>query len=228
MPITSTGQKEIEKGQGTHPHFENLRVYLITDRKRIPGDDFLNAVESALQGGVRAIQLREKDLRPAALLELAKQVKELTEKYGAWFFINDRANIAKMAGAQGVHLTETSVSPKDITTGFPHLLKGASVHSLEGALKAEQKGADFITFSPIFETPSKKKFGPPQGLDRLREVARTVSIPVLALGGIKPNHVPEVLEHGAFGVAVISGIWDSKNIKQQAIEYMYHFGGTSS
>ena len=93
---------------------------------------------------------------------------------------------------------------------------------------AEAEGADFITFSPIYETPSKIHFGPPQGTQRLGEIVKSVHLPVLALGGIKLNRVPEVLEQGAHGVAVISGIWDSQDIKQQAFEYMHHFGGVTS
>ena len=105
---------------------------------------------------------------------------------------------------------------------------GVSTHTKEGALCAEAEGADFITFSPIYETPSKIHFGSPQGTQRLGEIVKSVHLPVLALGGIKLNRVPEVLEQGAHGVAVISGIWDSQDIKQQAFEYMHHFGGVTS
>ena len=105
---------------------------------------------------------------------------------------------------------------------------GVSTHTKEGALLAEAEGADFITFSPIFKTPSKIHFGPPQGTQRLGEIVKSVHLPVLALGGVKLNRVPEVLEQGAHGVAVISGIWDSQDIKQQAFEYMHHFGGVTS
>ena len=204
-----------------------LRVYLITDLKRIGKDRFLSAVEEALQGGVRALQIREKDLNPNDLLALALEVKPLVQRYHAKLFINDRADIAVMAGADGVHLTETSIQAREVKNSFPDLIVGVSTHSIEGARRAETQGADFITFSPIYETPSKANYGPPQGLDLLRQATQTVRLPVLALGGITLHRVPECLEQGAFGVAVISGIWDSTHIKQQSSEYTQNFGGNS-
>ena len=204
-----------------------LRVYLITDLKRIGKDRFLSAVEEALQGGVRALQIREKDLNPNDLLALALEVKPLVQRYHAKLFINDRADIAVMAGADGVHLTETSIQAREVKNSFPDLIVGVSTHSIKGARRAETQGADFITFSPIYETPSKANYGPPQGLDLLRQATQTVRLPVLALGGITLHRVPECLEQGAFGVAVISGIWDSTHIKQQSSEYTQNFGGNS-
>lgn len=211
----------------TEQDLDFLRVYLITDLQRVGKDRFLGALEEALQGGVRALQLREKNMDPKDLLALALEVKLLMQRYEAKLFINDRADIAIMAGADGVHLTEASVQASEIKNNFPNLIVGVSTHSLEGAQLAEQQDADFITFSPIYETPSKTGYGPPQGLDPLRQVTQSVRLPVLALGGINLNRVPECLEHGAFGVAVISDIWDSKYIKKHSSEYTQNFGGNS-
>jgi thiamine-phosphate pyrophosphorylase len=206
---------------------EFLHVYLITNLKRMGKDRFLDAVEEALRGGVRALQIREKDLSPKDLLALALEVKPLTVRYNAKLFINDRADIAVMAGADGVHLTEASVQVSEIKNNFPNLIVGVSTHSVEGARLAESQGADFITFSPIYETPSKAGYGPPQGLDPLRQVSQAVRLPVLALGGITLHRVSECLEQGAFGVAVISDIWDSTHIKQHSSEYTQNFGGNT-
>ncbi len=205
-----------------------LHVYLISDFHSLGEEHIDEALEQALQGGVRALQLREKDLSPKELLALALRIKPILKKYDAKLFINDRADIAEIAGADGVQLTETSVPAGDIKDKFPRLIVGVSTHAREGALLAEAEGADFITFSPIYETPSKVHFGHPQGPEKLGEIVKSIHLPVLALGGVKLNRVPEVLEQGAFGVAVISGIWDSSNIKQQAFEYMHHFGGVTS
>ena len=204
-----------------------LQVYLITDFMKIGKSRFLNALEEAFQGGVRSLQLREKRLNSKDLLTLALEVKPLVQRYNAKLFINDRADIAVMAGADGVHLTEASVQASEVKNNFPELIVGVSTHSLEGARLAETQGADFITFSPIYETPSKTSYGPPQGLDPLRQVTLSARIPVLALGGITLHRVPECLEHGAFGVAVISDIWDSTDIKQHSSEYTQNFGGNS-
>ena len=208
--------------------FDFLYVYLISDFFHHQEKPIIEQVEKALQGGVRALQLREKDLSPKKLLARAIEIKPLIKRYGAKLFINDRADIAEIAGADGVHLTETSVPAGEIKDKFPNLIVGVSTHAKEGALLAEAEGADFITFSPIYETASKIHFGPPQGPVKLGQIVRSVDLPVLALGGIKLNRVPEVLEQGAHGVAVISGIWDSQDIKQQAFEYMHHFGGLTS
>jgi thiamine-phosphate pyrophosphorylase len=205
-----------------------LKVYLISDFGQHQTTPIIEQVEKALQGGVRVLQLREKDLSPKELLDQALEIKPVIEKYDAKLFINDRADIAHIAGADGVHLTEASVPAGEIKDNFPKLIIGVSTHTEEGALLAEAEGADFITFSPVYETPSKIHFGPPQGPERLGEIVKSVHLPVLALGGIKLNRVPEVLEQGAHGVAVVSGIWDAKDIKQQAFEYMHHFGGVTS
>lgn len=204
-----------------------LKVYLITDYMRVGKSRFLNALEEALQGGVRSLQLREKNLASNDLLKLALEIKPLVHRYDAKLFINDRADIAAMAEADGVHLTEDSVQASEVKNIFPDLIVGVSTHSLDGARLAETQGADFITFSPIYETPSKTSYGPAQGLDKLRQVTQSVRLPVLALGGINLNRVPECLEHGAFGVALISNIWDSNNIKQHSSEYTQIFGGNS-
>ena len=211
-----------------HNDLDFLHVYLISDFSRYQTTRVTEQVEQALQGGVRALQLREKNLSPKELLAQAIEIKPIIKKYDAKLFINDRADIAKIAGADGVHLTETSVSAGEIKDNFRNLIVGVSTHTKEGALLAEAEGADFITFSPIYETPSKIHLGSPQGTQRLGEIVKSVHLPVLALGGIKLNRVPEVLEQGAHGVAVISGIWDSQDIKQQAFEYMHHFGGVTS
>ena len=199
---------------------EAVRFYLITDKKRLPTGTFFEALESALKGGARSIQLREKDLAPDCLRGLAKKVKVLTNQYGASLFINSHADIAGEVGAEGVHLTELGPSAREIRRRYPQLLIGVSTHSLEGVREAKEQGADFVTFGPVFETPSKKKYGPPQGLDRLQEISQSVAIPIVALGGIKLDHVTTVLDHGAFGVAMISAVWDSENIEGTTSDFI--------
>mgnify|MGYP003987163131 FL=1 len=212
----------------TTQDLNGLRLYLITDRSLFDGEKkFLDAVEAALIGGVKTIQLREKDLSDYQLVELGKKLRFLTSNYGTRLFINSRPDIAEQIGANGVHLTEPSFHANEVKKKFPDLIVGVSTHSLEGAHLAETQGADYITFSPIYETPSKASYGPPQGLDSLRQVTQAVRLPVLALGGITLHRVPECLEHGAFGVALISDIWNSPHIKQHSFEYMQNFGGNT-
>jgi len=203
-----------------------LRLYLITNRSLFESDNnFLDASESALMGGVRTLQLREKNLTDCELIELGSQLRILTSNYNARLIINSRADIAKKIDADGVHLTESCAHANEIKSAFPGLIVGVSTHSLEGAHIAEAQGADYITFSPIYATPSKVNYGPPQGLALLRQVSQEVNLPVLALGGITLHRVSECLDQGAFGVALISDIWNSSHIKEHSFKYTQKFGG---
>ena len=212
----------------TQKELKDLRLYLITDRSLFEGQKyFLSAVEAALMGGVKALQLREKDLPDSELIKLGIQLRILTSNYNAKLIMNSRADIAKIIDADGVHLTENSAHANEIKSTFPDLIVGVSTHSLEAAQIAEAQGADYITFSPIYATPSKANYGPPQGLGLLRQVSQEVNLPVLALGGITLHRVSECLEQGAFGVALISDIWNSSHIKEHSFKYTQKFGGNT-
>jgi thiamine-phosphate pyrophosphorylase len=161
------------------------------------------------------VQLREKDLTPFALYQLAKDIKNICQSTHAKLFINDRADIAQAVEADGVQLTSQSLPVEAVRTCFsePKLI-GVSTHSFEEAQRAEESKADFILFGPIFETPSKAAFGQPQGLVSLNRLSKTVSVPIFAVGGINPERAKECIENGAAGVAVISSIMSSPNIKR--------------
>jgi len=155
------------------------------------------------------------------ILDTAYWVMELTREYGAKLLINDRVDIALAAGADGVHLGRQSLPANAVRkiTGDNFLI-GASTHSLHEAVEAEKDGADFITLGPIYNTPSKLKYGDPIGVDVIRGVKTHVSVPVLAIGGIKTDTVHEVMSAGADGVAVISGILAAEDIKGTAGEFL--------
>lgn len=192
----------------------DFRVYLITNRKIIKGD-YYESIKEALEGGVRAVQLREKDLPVRELLDRAYRLREITRKYNTRLFINDRVDVAVAVDADGVHLGGASMPVHAVRKIVKdRLLIGVSTHSVEEASEAEKGGADFITFGPVYETPSKMKYGPPQDLDRLREVTEKTTIPVFAIGGIDEKRIEEVKGAGVFGVAMISAILLSENIKQ--------------
>ncbi len=196
-----------------------FELYLITDRKvAAPRGGLVCVVEEALKGGVRAIQLREKDLDGRELLRLARELRELTRCYGALLFVNDRVDVALLSGADGVHLPESSFSPSVVRREFGRrFLIGVSCHSVDAVKKAEREGADFVTLGPVYDTPSKRAFGPPIGLDPLREASKT-GIPVFALGGIKREHIGEVISCGVHGVALISAIMAAKDIRKETEE----------
>jgi thiamine-phosphate pyrophosphorylase len=192
-------------------------LYLITDRRRFgdaAGDDFgpeeWRALEAAIAAGPGAVQLREKDLAGRALYARAERLVERCRAAGVKLLVNERADVALAAGADGVHLPETGL-PVAAARGIvgPDRLVGCSVHA--ASLLAARSGADFVLFGPVYDTPAKRAFGAPQGIARLAEVARASRVPVLAVGGITPERVPDVLRAGATGVAVIGAILDASD-----------------
>jgi thiamine-phosphate pyrophosphorylase len=185
----------------------DFRLYLITDSKQTAGRPLPAVVADALRGGLRAVQLREKDLTGRQLFELAGELREVTRKYGAKLLINDRVDVALAIGADGVHLGKAGLPVPEARRilGSERLI-GYSAHGAAEALQAQRDGADFVTLGPIYQTPSKTQFGEPLGVGVLAEATRVVTIPVFALGGVKQATVGEVLSAGARGIALISAI----------------------
>jgi thiamine-phosphate pyrophosphorylase len=183
------------------------------------------AVQKALKGGVKAIQLREKDLETRELLKLAYKMKALTLKYKAKLFINDRFDIALAVNAEGVHLTQSSIPVESVrVTVKRKLLIGVSTHSLREAKEADSGGADFITFGPVYTTPSKLRYGSPVGIDALKEVSRRMKIPVFAIGGITKGRVKDIQQAGAHGAAMIREVFASGDIQKNATEVINLLG----
>ncbi len=183
-------------------------LYLITDRHQVPPDrTLIETVEAALQGGVGAVQLREKDLSAAALLPLAEGLRALTRRYSARLLINDRIDVAMAVEADGVHLGGHSlpVAVARRLLGADRLI-GVSTHHMDEIAVSATAGADFVTFGPVFATPSKLAHGKPLGVERLRLACQNSPLPIFALGGIKPRHLIDLNAAGATGVAVISAI----------------------
>jgi len=149
------------------------------------------------------VQVREKDLPPAELLALCRPLRELTRRAGARLFVNSDVEVAREAGADGLHRPHALVIVPEDAEG---LSIAVSVHRESEAVEAEQDGAEFVVFGPVYDTPSKRAFGPAQGLLALSRVVQAVRIPVLAIGGVTPERVPELRAAGAAGVAVISAI----------------------
>jgi thiamine-phosphate pyrophosphorylase len=192
-------------------------LYLVTDRTQTHGRDLLTVVEQALDGGVKAIQLREKDLSGKELLDLAEKTRRLCDRYKASLFINERIDVALAVDASGVQLGNASLP---IITARALLgrqkLIGASVHSASEAQHAESSGADFILFGPVYFTPSKAAFGAPQGIPLLKKIVEISRLPVYAIGGIATEKISEVRATGVYGVALISAIISSENPKISA------------
>ncbi len=150
------------------------------------------------------MQIREKHLDASTLFRLSLTLKAAAAGKNVLIILNERADIAAAAALDGVHMRESSYPPDRLRSFTGRMLIGKSAHSAESALNAAQSGVDYLIFGPVFDTPSKRQYGKPQGLDKLGEVCGAVSIPVLAIGGITPENTPRCLSEGAYGIAALS------------------------
>ncbi len=196
-----------------------FRYYLITNRKKCAPQNLTEVVTEACRNGIKAVQVREKDLSTKELYRLAVKLRGITRKTQTRLFINDRADIAISVDADGVHCREKSMHPNDIKKINSSLLVGSSVHSVELAKHAEENGADFLQFGPVYYTSSKARYGEPQGIDKLRKVCDETTIPVYAVGGITPEHASDCINAGAFGVAGISSIMGAEDIPEKVDQW---------
>jgi thiamine-phosphate pyrophosphorylase len=195
----------------------DFNLYLITDRNGCNGRDLESTIEEALLGGLKAVQLREKDLSSRDLYILASKLRVLTTRCNARLIINDRVDIALAVAADGVHLGHGSIPVREARRllGAERLI-GISCHNRQEALTAQEEGGDFITFGPVFHTPSKAAYGDPVGLYELDEILRLLSLPVFALGGIERNNAQQAIDAGVHGIAMISAILAAENPRDEA------------
>ena len=192
------------RGRGNECGF---RLYLVTDRQQTAGRPLAEVIAAAARGGAGAVQLREKDLGARELHDLGARLQEVLTPHRVPLLINDRIDVALALDAAGVHLAGHSLPTRTARRLLgPDKLLGVSTHSLDAAREAAEDGADFAVFGPVFATPSKLAYGPPQGLSQLAAVVRDVPIPVLGIGGITPANLPQVRQTGAHGVAMIRAV----------------------
>lgn len=199
---------------------QDKKLYLVTNSDRFASEDeFLDAIASALQGGVDILQLREKNMPAKKILALGKKLKQLCSEYGATFIVNDRIDIAAILEADGVHLGQDDLdvkSAREILGG--KCIVGVSTHAPEQALKAVKDGADYIGVGPVFATPTKEG-RIPVGLDYVKWVSENIDLPAFAIGGIDEENVVEVLNSGAKRVAVVRAIINSQSPQKAAANF---------
>ena len=193
-----------------------VRIYLITGRRAIA--DLPAALASALSVlpiGTAAVQLREKDLEPAELLQLARLLLPLCKSANAPLLVNTRLEVVKAAHADGVHLPAGGPAVAEARRQLgPGALIGQSCHSAEEVARAAQDGADFAVFGPVWQTPGKKA----QGMTALHEATKASSLPVFAIGGVTPPRAKRAVNAGAHGVACIRAILGAANPATAALE----------
>ena len=192
---------------------EDLLLYAVTDRGWLGGETLYSQVEKALKGGATMIQLREKELDEAAFLAEAKQIKGLCRYYGVPFIINDSVKIAEAVGADGVHVGQSDMEAGSARAelGRDKIL-GVSAQSVEQAVLAEKRGADYLGVGAVFPTGTKAD-AEAVSLDTLREICSAVSIPVVAIGGISLENAARLRGTGIRGISVVSAIFAASDIE---------------
>jgi thiamine-phosphate pyrophosphorylase len=221
IAVSLTEQRQLETDAKRTDVTVDFKLYLITDRRQTRSRTLSAVVEQALRGGVRAVQLRERDLPFGELYRLANEFRRITSLYGAKLLINEKADIARDVHADGVHLPESGISVGAARKIIgPERMIGVSCHSLDSAKSAQKSGADFITFGPVFFTPSKAVYGNPVGLEHLAETASALNIPVFGLGGINESNMLQVTATGAHGIALISAILAAEQPQAAAAEML--------
>ena len=182
-------------------------LYLVTDRGLARGRSTIEIVTAAVRGGASVVQLREKDCSTLDFIEQALTIKAFLKDHGVPLIINDRIDVAQAVKADGVHLGQTDMpleTAKEILGDS--MIIGISAESLQDAIEAEKDGADYLGVSPIYATPTKTDTAPPLGLGGLREIRKTVGLPLVGIGGLTADNSADVIRNGADGVAVVSAI----------------------
>ena len=196
-----------------------FELYAITDRKMLGDVSEVEAARLCFEGGADVVQLRMKDTDGGEMLEKAKAIQEIAQQYCKFFIVNDRLDIAVLAGADGVHLGQTDIPVQEARRLVgDEMIIGVSASTVEEAVKAVDDGADYIGVGSIFNTSTKPDANQGIGLDTLMEICQAVDVPVVAIGGINKGNIRDVIRAGADGAAVVSAIMAKPDIKAAAHE----------
>ena len=206
-----------EKLRGNEGISENKKLYLVTNSDKFGSEDeFLDAIASALEGGVDILQFREKNMPAKKIVELGRKIKQLCSQYDVTFIVNDRVDIASILEADGVHLGQDDLGVNEARAILgDNCIVGVSTHAPEQALKAVEDGADYIGAGPVFTTPTKQG-RTPVGIEYVSWVSKNIDIPFFAIGGIDTENVEQVIKAGAKRIAVVRAIMNAKSPQKTA------------
>lgn len=199
---------------------KDFKLYAITGEQFHPGRDMLDVMEQAILGGVDIIQLRDKSGDIEAIRKKAVALRQLTAQYGVTFIVNDYIDIALEVDADGVHLGQGDVPLAEARRRMNNKIIGISTHAIEEAIQAERDGADYIGVGPIYPTKTKEDVVDPVTVSYVKEVASTIKIPFVAIGGIKLHNVDEVIKAGAMRICAVSEIVGSDDIQRTCREFL--------
>jgi thiamine-phosphate pyrophosphorylase len=193
---------------------KDLILYAVTDRHWLNGETLYSQVEKVLKGGATFIQLREKNLDEEHFMEEAKEIQELCRKYHVPFIINDNVELTAAIDADGVHVGQRDMEAGDVRAKLgPDKIIGVSAQTVQQAVEAEKRGADYLGVGAVFPTGTKED-AVEVGKEVLKEICEAVSIPVVAIGGVGAHNVEELAESGISGIAVISALFAQPDIEQ--------------
>lgn len=191
----------------------DFRILLVTDRHQALGRSLPLILNDAAAGGIPAVHLRERDMPTRDLMILAREVHTSLRRQEVKLIINDRIDLVLALNLDGVHLRAASLPARAARRLLgPRRLIGVSTHSLAEVRQANEEGADYVVFGPVFQTPSKQAYGPPLGLDALAAACDASSLPVFAIGGVTCERIEAVRRRGAAGVAVIGAILAQEDV----------------
>jgi thiamine-phosphate pyrophosphorylase len=192
-------------------------LYVITDTHLIPRPRFVETVEAAVRGGATMVQLREKETPAAEVVRLGREVLAVTRRYGALLIVNDHPAIAKEIGADGVHVgrDDPPLAEARAIVGAAAILGASCYGEVERAVAAEQAGADYVAFGTPFPSPTKPK-RTDISLEIFHQAKQRVRLPVFAIGGITLANAPQVIDAGADGIAVVSGVFGAPDVEAAA------------
>nr|HID57834.1 thiamine phosphate synthase [Desulfobacterales bacterium] len=197
---------------------KQIDIYPVTCERLSEGRTNLEVLDAVLAGGAKIIQLREKDWGKKDLYELAIEFRKRTLRHNALLIINDHVDVALAAGADGVHLGQEDLPITVARKIGPDLILGASSHSLQEALQAEEDGADYVNIGPIFPTKTKNKVSRFLGPNAIREIGPRLRVPFTTMGGINQHNIHLVLEAGARRIAMVTGITQAPDIAKRVRE----------
>jgi thiamine-phosphate pyrophosphorylase len=196
------------------PRFD---LFVITDPDLARGRSHTEMARAALEGGADAVQLRDKSTSAYNLCRWAREIQPLARKFGALFVVNDRVDVALVAGAEGAHVGPRDLPAREARKLLPRpSILGVSAGDKSLARKAQRAGADYLGVGPVFPTTTKPDGRPPLGVDGLAAIIKAVSIPVVAIGGINHENVSGVIAAGAAGAAVISAVATEEDMASAA------------
>lgn len=207
--------------------FPGSGIYLIAD-VAVAGQTVLQATASAVKAGVRLVQFRDKSPISSGQVDLARALCKVVHGAGGMFIVNDRADLACMVGADGVHVGQDDMPVADVRNVMgPGALVGVSTHSLDEVRAAEKDGADYLGFGNVFGTASKTDATAPVGVDALKAACETAHLPVFAIGGVGMHNLEDVARAGAAGGAVISAVFGADDAGVAAADLLERWGALS-